>query len=199
MKSEVVRDEVGFGKKRPLAGRFWKFRSERTHADTSCVHCKFREIWPTGSRCNHALLTGQKKQKKSANAAALAFARIVPKICQGQLQTIYSECSKFHSNPFTSGGVIAERVNTVQTRHKVFPILGELQLLRRVINVTILHVSYLLWIPALRLLIVVKASALKQQIGLLKLYPQSQCTKSIVILRFHRSLTDTKVTTRDCC
>ena len=33
--------------------------------------------------------------------------------------------SKFHPNPFTSGGVIAERVNNVQTRHKVFAILGE--------------------------------------------------------------------------
>jgi len=32
---------------------------------------------------------------------------------------------KFHPNPFTSGGVIAERVNAVQTHHKVFPILGE--------------------------------------------------------------------------
>ena len=29
------------------------------------------------------------------------------------------------SKPFTSGGVIAERVNIVQTRHKVFAILGE--------------------------------------------------------------------------
>ena len=32
---------------------------------------------------------------------------------------------KFHPNPFTSGGVIAERGNIVQTRHKVFAILGE--------------------------------------------------------------------------
>jgi len=44
---------------------------------------------------------------------------------QGQLQTVYSECPKFHPNPFTSGGVIAERVNVIQTHHKVFPILGE--------------------------------------------------------------------------
>jgi len=28
-------------------------------------------------------------------------------------------------NPFTSGGLIAERVNIVETRHKVFAILGE--------------------------------------------------------------------------
>jgi len=31
----------------------------------------------------------------------------------------------FHPNPFTSGEDIAERVNVVETRHKVFPILGE--------------------------------------------------------------------------
>jgi len=37
----------------------------------------------------------------------------------------YTQCLKFHPNPFTSGGVIAERVNIVQTRHKMFPILGE--------------------------------------------------------------------------
>jgi len=63
--------------------------------------------------------------KKSARAPAVTSARIAPKICQGQLQTIYSNCPEFHPNPFTSGGVIAERVNVVQTRHKVFPILGE--------------------------------------------------------------------------
>jgi len=56
---------------------------------------------------------------------ALASARIAPKICQGQLQTVHSECSKFHPSPFTSGGVIAGRVNIVETRHKVFPILSE--------------------------------------------------------------------------
>jgi len=32
---------------------------------------------------------------------------------------------QIHPNPFTSGGVIAERVNIIQTRHKVFAILGE--------------------------------------------------------------------------
>jgi len=30
-----------------------------------------------------------------------------------------------HPNPYTSGGVIAGRVNIVETRHKVFPILGD--------------------------------------------------------------------------
>ena len=68
-------------------------------------------------------------KKKSASTPALAFARIAPKICHGRFWAISSqftpECPKFHPNPFTSGGVIAERVNVVHTSHKVFPILGE--------------------------------------------------------------------------
>ena len=61
-----------------------------------------------------------KKSKTSARSPALASARIAPKICQGQLQTIYSECPKFHRNPFTSGGVIAELVNVVERATKCF-------------------------------------------------------------------------------
>jgi len=70
------------------------------------------------------LFNGQ-KNKTSALPPAAASARIAPKICQGQLQTIDLEFPKFHPNPFTCGGVIAERANIVQTRHKVFAILGE--------------------------------------------------------------------------
>jgi len=44
---------------------------------------------------------------------------------RNSIRRIYSEFLKFHPNPFTSGVVIAERVNIVETRHKVFPILGE--------------------------------------------------------------------------
>ena len=43
-------------------------------------------------------------------------------LCHGQRQAMYSEFPKFHPNPFTSGEVIAERVNIVETLHKVFPI-----------------------------------------------------------------------------
>jgi len=86
--------------------------------------CKFREIWLMGSRWNRALLTWQKKNKNSPRCLALASARMAPKICQGQWQTMYSECSKFYLSRFTSGGVIVERVNTVETRDKVNPILG---------------------------------------------------------------------------
>jgi len=38
--------------------------------------------------------------------------------------TMYSECSRFHPNRFTFGGVIPERVNTIRTGRKVFPTLG---------------------------------------------------------------------------
>jgi len=39
--------------------------------------------------------------------------------------TMYSEFPKFHPNRLTSSAVIAERVNAVQTHHKMFSILGE--------------------------------------------------------------------------
>jgi len=59
------------------------------------------------------------KKMKFWLAFALTSARIAPKMCQGQRQTMYSECPKFHPNQFTSGGVIAECVNTIQMRHSV--------------------------------------------------------------------------------
>jgi len=65
-----------------------------------------------------------KKNKISPRSLALASARVAPKICQGQRQPMFSERPKFHTNRFTSGGVIAERVNTVETYRKVFTIFG---------------------------------------------------------------------------
>jgi len=78
-------------------------------------------------------------QKNSARSVALASAPIEPKICQGQRRTMYSQCPKCHPNQFTSGGVIAERVNTVQTRHKVFSILSEIIASSPSKNLNILH------------------------------------------------------------
>jgi len=63
----------------------------------------------------------------SPGSPAVATAHIAPKICQGQPPTMYSECSRFHPNRFTFGGVIAEHVNTAErpeTRRKVNPIFG---------------------------------------------------------------------------
>jgi len=64
------------------------------------------------------------KDKISPGSSALATARIANKICHGQPQTIYSQCSRFHPNRFSFGGVIAERVNTVKTCPKLFPIFS---------------------------------------------------------------------------
>jgi len=71
-------------------------------------------------------------KKQTKFPLALTSAAITPTICEGQQQTVYSESPKFHPNWFTSGEVIAERVNIVQTRHKVFQYSAKLQLLRRV-------------------------------------------------------------------
>jgi len=99
--------------------------SERIqHLSDPRLVCKFSEIWLTGNRQSRALFTSQ-KNKISARSPALASVRIAPKIRQGQLNTAYSERAKFHPNPYTSGGAIAGRVNIVETRHKVFPIVGE--------------------------------------------------------------------------
>ena len=61
-----------------------------------------------------------------SNAIIPPTARIAPKICQGQPQTMYSECSTFYRNRFTFGGAIGlpERVNTVKTRRRLNEIYG---------------------------------------------------------------------------
>jgi len=109
----MFKPDMRFSEKRPLTGKFLKMFSKRIHANIDPhLVCKFREIW-------------RPDKKIWARSPTLTSARIAPKICQGQLQTIFSECPKFHPNPFTSGGVIAGRVNVIETRHKEFPILGE--------------------------------------------------------------------------
>jgi len=55
-------------------------------------------------------LPDKKTNKILPGSPAVATARIAPKIYQGQPTTTYAECSRFHPNWFTFGGVIAERV-----------------------------------------------------------------------------------------
>jgi len=65
------------------------------------------------------------KQTKIASLSLSLLCGSRPKSARASGKRCTQECPKFHPNPFTFGGAIAERVNTVQTRHKVFPILGE--------------------------------------------------------------------------
>jgi len=126
--SEKLRPEVGnrwlwsskmqvfLAKKDPLRANFHKcFPKPHMRTWKHIFLCKFREIWPTGSRWNRALFNGQ-QQKNSARAPAAASARIAPKICQGQPE------QRTRSSP----NFIQIRTREyVQTRHKVFAILGE--------------------------------------------------------------------------
>jgi len=115
-----------FGKKTPYGQIFtnvFQTPNNRGHGNTSfCANfVKFGR--PEVGEIARCLI--DKKNKISALPPVAASAHIAPKICQEQLQAIDSELPKFHPNRFTSGGVIAERANIVQTRHKVFAILGE--------------------------------------------------------------------------
>ena len=55
----------------------------------------------------------KKTNKISAASQTDVTAQVALKICQGQPPTICSQCSRFHINLWTFGGVIAERVNPV--------------------------------------------------------------------------------------
>jgi len=127
-KSEVVGDcieKFAFFEKRPLTWKIFKIlfrRNSSRYRSTSCMQISWNLADRKSVKSCVIYLTNNKTWPRSI---PLASARIAPKICQGRRQTMYLDCPKFHPNRFTSGGVTAERVNTIQTRHKVFPILGE--------------------------------------------------------------------------
>jgi len=75
---------------------------------------KFCEIWQIG---NCEIMPCLPDKKISLGSPAIVTAQIAPKICQDQPPTMYSEYSRFHTNRFTFGGVIAEHVNTVKMHH----------------------------------------------------------------------------------
>jgi len=115
----------GFFTKTIRYGKIFKICSEKIHRNIyRRVIFKFfvkfgrREI----DKIMRYLL--DKKMKISPGRPALASVRIVLKVRQVQPRTMYSECSRFHSNRLTFGGVIAERVNAVETRRKVMPIFS---------------------------------------------------------------------------
>jgi len=98
-----------------------------TQISTCCVQISWNlaDRKSVKSRVAYLSLSLTHTNKISPHSLALASAQIVPTMCQGQRQTTYSECPKFHPYRFTSGGATAERVNTIKPRDKVNPILGE--------------------------------------------------------------------------
>ena len=113
-----------FLKNRPLMAKFSKFCSESFHrlTDRRCYAVfKWRKICPTGNRLNRALFTGQKNFVGLSNCRYCAYRA---QNLLGQPPTFGSQCSKFHRNWFTLGGVIAERVKAVLLVHKVFALFA---------------------------------------------------------------------------
>jgi len=106
-------------------GKFSKFCSERIHRDTDPhVVCKCRETWLTGSR-EVARCFPDKEKQNFGSLSRSCFAADRARNLRGPAADNVLRVPKFHPNLFTSGGLIAERENTVQTLHKVFPVLGE--------------------------------------------------------------------------
>ena len=126
LKSEVVVDVHAtvdlFGKKDPLWANFQKcFPKGFTNSQIHVLCANFVKFgWPEIGKVVRYL-----PDKKFGSRCRSRFCVDRAQNLPGQFQRIHSECPKFHPNPFTSGGVIAELVNVVEMRHKVFPILGE--------------------------------------------------------------------------
>ena len=83
---------------------------------------KCHEIWQAENRWNRALFI---RQKNSPASQTVATAWIALKICQDQPSAMCSNCSKFHPNRLTFGGVnMAKRVNTAKLHRRINPIFG---------------------------------------------------------------------------
>ena len=103
---------------------FRKFSSRHRSIDLLCS-IKFREIWPTDEKSVKSCVIYLTKKTKFRLTLQLSLLRASrPKSVKASLPIMYSGCSRFYSNWFTFGGVIAERVNTAKTRRKVNPIFG---------------------------------------------------------------------------
>ena len=104
----------------------------------TAIHRDMVDDWPAAPsytrRHTHAtsttghdeLLPGIPNSRRYLQQIMILFESLVnvTNMRQGQRQAMFSPCPKFHPNRFTSGGVIAERVNTIETHHKVLPIFG---------------------------------------------------------------------------
>jgi len=117
---------------RPLMVKFSKFCSESFHHNTDRRRC-VQISWNLADGKSVKSCIIHLIKKISPDSQTVATAQIAPEICQGQPPTMCSECSRFNTNQFIFGGVIAERVNTAKSPHKVNPIFGRSLALSRII------------------------------------------------------------------
>ena len=119
-----------FGKKDPLLANFHKCFPKPPQSTWKHVFCgnfvKFGR--PEVGEIARCLM--DKKIRLALPLPLLHGSR--PKFVKDSPNNVLAvpQIPKFHPNPFTSGGVIAERVNIVQTHHKVFAYSAKLELLR---------------------------------------------------------------------
>jgi len=106
-----LRNICAFLEKRSFTVKVSKFCSESFHRDTD-RRCCVQISWNLADEKSVKSCVIY-QTKISFASQTVATARISPKICQ--TPTMYSECSKFHRNLFTFGGVIADRLNTAKS------------------------------------------------------------------------------------
>ena len=102
-----------FLEKRPLTVTFSKLCSESLHGDTDRRCCVENVVKFCRWKIAEIVRYLRNGKNISAPSQTVATARIAPTLCQGQPPTFGLQCSKFHPNRFTFGGVIAKRVKTV--------------------------------------------------------------------------------------
>ena len=128
--AELWRPEIARRWKKFNFLRFWKtthygkifkilFRNDSSrHQSTYCVQI----LWNLTDRKSAKLCVIYLAKKQ--NFAWLFSSRYCADRDQNLPEpapTMYSECSRFHPNRFTFGGVISERVNTIRADSKVNP------------------------------------------------------------------------------
>jgi len=131
-----------FGKITP-SGKIFKNSIPNGSIETAILTCCIQISWnlADGKSVKSCVIYLTKENKISTGSPALATVRIASKICPGQPQTMYSQCSRFHPNRLTFDGVISECVNT-RARSKVNPIFGWSLASSRIKTISQIRTSY---------------------------------------------------------
>ena len=121
---EII-EKLFFFEKTTLYGKFFKILFRKfSSRHRSTLFCSNFVKFGRRESAKSCVIYLTKKNKNSSASQTIATARIASKICQRQPPAMSLKWSRFHPNPFTFGVVIAERVNTAKSPHKLNPIFG---------------------------------------------------------------------------
>ena len=121
---KTVAQKLPFWKEVPLRANFQKcFRKDSPPLrSTSCVQISWNLA---DQKSVKSCVIYQTKKNKNLALSHSRFCADCDQNLPGPAANNVLRVPKFHPNPFTSCRVITKHVNTIQTRHKVFPILSE--------------------------------------------------------------------------